>query len=170
MTTFNEGDFQLDFSDPGVLNARKFDNNDHGLSHCMKSVDFVIELDDYYIFIEVKDSDHPKAPSGNQREVCLQLRDGTLVNKLKYKYRDSFLYEWAAGRANKPIDYYVLIAMSSLSEADLCNVTDQLQKQLPTGKAAQSWIRPVVRRCSVFNLEKWQEKFPYYPVNRRDTL
>ena len=171
MTTFNEGDFQLDFSDPRVLSARKFDNDDHDLSHCMKAVDFVIELDDHYIFIEVKNPDHPKATSETQKKFCLKLRDGTLCNDLKYKYRDSFLYEWATGRANKPIDYYILIAMRSLSEADLCNATDQLARQLPTSKAqAESWTRPVVRYCSVLNLEKWQEKLPHYPVTRRAIL
>ena len=38
---------------------------------------------------------------------------------LKYKYRDSFLYEWAAGRVDKPVDYLILIALDSLTVTEL---------------------------------------------------
>ena len=54
MTVLREGDLQITIND--AIEARKFDDEaSHGLSHCMKAVDFVVELPDRYLFIEVKD-------------------------------------------------------------------------------------------------------------------
>ena len=40
--TFTEGNLQITIK--GAIRARKFDaHNAHGLSHCMKAVDFVVE-------------------------------------------------------------------------------------------------------------------------------
>ena len=54
-----EGHLQFEFNK--VIDAFKFDEKDrsketfHGLSHCMKAVDFIIETEEYYHFVEVKD-------------------------------------------------------------------------------------------------------------------
>ena len=46
MTLMTEGDLQVEFDD--ASNGRKFDN-EYGLSHCMKAVDFIVEFDDRYL-------------------------------------------------------------------------------------------------------------------------
>ena len=52
-----EGDLQITFNN--VIVCRKFDDRlAHGLSHCMKAVDFIVELHDRY---EVKDPLDPQA-------------------------------------------------------------------------------------------------------------
>ena len=57
-----EGDLSFTFN--GALSAIQFDDGStHGLTHCMKAVDFVVEFQDYYLFVEVKDPDHPSAQS-----------------------------------------------------------------------------------------------------------
>ena len=60
MPTFVEGDLRNPNRKRGQ-NARKFDDHSHGLSHCMKAVDFVVELPHLYLFIEFKDPEHPSA-------------------------------------------------------------------------------------------------------------
>ena len=56
--TFTEGNLQIDIAD--AIDGRKFDGDDHGLT-CMKAVDFIVELEDRYLFIELKDPDDPQA-------------------------------------------------------------------------------------------------------------
>ena len=53
MNPLTEG--KLEFVFEGAVSARKFDGHDHGLSHCMKAVDFIVEFQDQYLFVEVKD-------------------------------------------------------------------------------------------------------------------
>lgn len=162
MTSFSEGDLQIQFQN--VEDARKFDGSDHGLSHCMKAVDFVVELPDRYFLIEFKDPQNPGSSVQDPEEFMTR---GTLDEDLKYKYRDSFLYEWAAGRADKPVYFLVLIAHDALTETDLIAKLDDLKHKLPLqGPRSNSWIRPIVSGCGVFNIESWNRTFPDYQVTR----
>ena len=54
---FTEGDIEINI--PGAVGGGRFDGPKHGLSHCMKAVDFVMELADRYLFIELKESSTP---------------------------------------------------------------------------------------------------------------
>lgn len=166
--TFTEGDLQIDFR--GAVRGVRLDAPDHGLSHCMKAVDFVVELPDHYLFVELKDPQNPRATSQARSEFIGRLCSGELDQDLKYKYRDSFLYEWASRRADKPIDYLVLIALNTLDQAQLLTRTEALARNLPQiGPGGQPWPREIVRACGVFNLESWNRKLPRYPVNRVGT-
>jgi hypothetical protein len=48
MTVFTEGNLQITF--PSGVAAKKFDHSGHGLTHCMKAVDFIVELIDRCLF------------------------------------------------------------------------------------------------------------------------
>ena len=153
-----EGDLQIDF--PDAVDGRKFDGPDHGLSHCMKAVDFIVELPDHYLFVEVKDPQHPRATLQSRNNFVADMRSGRLDKDLKYKYRDSFLYEWAMGRVWKPIEYRVLISLDTLDDAQLLSRKDSLARNLPQwGLNNQPWPRPIVDSCNVFNL--------HHPARRR---
>ena len=133
----------------------------------MKAVDFVVELTDHYLFVEMKDPQHTRATPSSRTEFVGKLRSGGLDEDLKYKYRDSFLYEWASRRADKPIDYRVLIALNTLDEAQLLTRTEALARSLPQlGPHGRAWPREIVRGCGVFNVESWNRRFPLHPVSR----
>ena len=167
MTAITEGNLEFTFN--GALNVCKFDasgKTGHGLSHCMKAVDFIVEFPGFYLFIEVKDPEG--APSGQGRTGFIaDFTSGKIDSELCYKYRDSFLYEWASGRANKPIYYYVLFAWTPLSKAELGIRAQALKRNLPlNGPQMQAWARPFVHDCVVFNISSWNQHFPNYPVVR----
>ena len=165
MTVLREG--ELEFVFDGVLNARKFDGDDHGLSHCMKAVDFVVELANSYLFVEVKDPQQSQAQQINGQGWVDRFTSGKLDQDLKYKYRDSFLYEWASGRADKPVIYVVLVALDSLDDAIIGTRGRELRRNLPlSGPESQPWIRPIADQCLVFNIESWNRTFSDYPVTR----
>ena len=163
MAVFEEDDLQITVNN--VSNARRFDDPSHGLSHCMKAVDFVIELSDRYLFIEFKDPQNPHSRTRNQQRFVREFLSGQIDDDLTYKYRDTFLYEWASQRANKPIHYLVLIALDSLTDADLAARTDDLMRKLPV-VGASSWNRQIVHRCDVFNISSWNQYLPNLPVHR----
>jgi hypothetical protein len=166
MTTLTEGNLQLTVPDTGQ--TRRFDEGaSHGLTHCMKAVDFIVELADRYLFIEVKDPQNPLAHPKESSKFIHDFLAGQVDQDLMYKYRDSFLYEWASGRAAKPIYYWVLIAIDSLTAADLLTRTEDLQRKLPMrGPASAPWTRPLVAGCAVFNIAAWNRLLPDYPVAR----
>lgn len=165
MTVLTEGNLQLTVN--GAVAAWKFDDSGHGLSHCMKAVDFIIELDDCYLYIEFKDPQSDTATQRATENYLASLQKGQLDEDFKYKYRDSYLYEWATGRADKPIDYLVLIALDTLKTPLLRQRRRELERKLPVlGPGGQPWPRPIVRSCSVFNIDTWNRNFPDYPITR----
>ena len=159
MIVFTEGSLEITFNN--VLNAEKFE--EHGLT-AMKAVDFLVELHDRYLFIEFKDPEQ-LGPNSSSMDYADNFKSGKMDQDLKYKFRDSFLYEWAAGRADKPSYYYVLVALRWLGSADLTRRTNALNQSLPAGTPLP-WVRSIVNDCAVFNVERWNTAFPDYPVRR----
>ena len=165
MTTLEEGNLRITF--PRGTSARKFDDPSHGLSHCMKAVDFIVEEADRILFIELKDPEHPHARKKKGKMFIDEFLSGDLDEDLKYKYRDSFLYQWASGDIAKPIHYWVIVAIDDLTEADLLARTEDLKRKLPlNGPVTGGWKRPIVKGCTVFNLRTWNRTLPRYPVSR----
>ena len=166
MTVLVERNLQITFDD--AVEVRKFDNNDtHRLTHCMKAVDYIVELPGRHLFIEIKDPQDPKAPPEAAADYLARLQTGEIDEDLKYKFRDSFLYEWASGRAGKPIDYLVLIGLDTLTGLHLQRRTRALERQLPLlGPDSAAWPNPMVNGCAVFNLESWNRTFSQWPVSR----
>ena len=155
---------QLQFTFNNVLDVRKFDDSAHGLSDCMKAVDFIVERVDRYQFIEVKD---PQAYPSSVADYIQRFTSGQIDEEFKYKYRDSFLYELASGRAKKPIHYFMLIGLDMLTVQQLHNRQKAMERKLPSiERNMPQWTRPIVTRCSVFNIATWNRHLPDYPVRR----
>ena len=158
--TLQEGMLRFDFT--GAIRAFKFDEenhmstNFHGLSHCMKAVDFIVEYENYYIFIEIKD---PPDPSRYETE-----KDKTeLINNLVVKFRDTFLYRWAEKRLDKPVYYQCLV---ELDNAQTLYIMNQLKNQLPAERRPSRWKQSLVKACMVANVVTWNKNFPNMQVKR----
>lgn len=158
-----EGDLEFDFS--GVLSSIKFDGPEHRLSHCMKAVDFILETNDAYYFIEVKDPDHPDANEGNKTRFVGDLQSGKLIKNLTGKYRDTFIYRWAEESLDKPVHYIILLCLKSLSAAALLPQQESLQRSIPlTGSG--SWKCPIVQSCLILSIDAWNSHFKPWSVAR----
>jgi len=150
--------FEFNFTD--ALNAFIFDEKDknnphyHNLSHAM--VDIIVELQEYYLFVEVKDFPDPKIY--NDHEHFNHLRES-----LKYKYRDSWLYRWCEDKTEKPIKYLCLL---ELEKGLLTRMTKELRKQIPISIAGARWCKEISDGCAVLNIEIWNQRFTAWPVTR----
>lgn len=165
MTTMTERNLQIKF--PPDAMPRRFDDESHGLSHCMKAVDFIVELKDRYYFIEFKDPQNPGMSLEERNDYLMNFLTGIIDEDFKYKFRDTFLYEWASERADKPIFYLVLIALDTLTDAELLARTDDLKRKIPlSGPSSGAWKRRFVAGCAVFNIAAWNKRMKNYPISR----
>ena len=168
MTLLCEDNLQITI--PSKARARKFDEGEeHGLTQCMKAVDFIIEKDDQLLFVEFKDPDNPSATERKKEEFLEKINDGKLVEDLVRKCRDTFLYEWGYKRTEgKRIHYLVLIEFEQIDKAVLLALYDDLKRKLPLkGPPKKPWPRPFVRECALMSsLKTWNERFPELPVER----
>jgi hypothetical protein len=155
-----EGDLEFDFSN--AVTAVKFDDSHHALSHCMKAVDFVVDLPEVCLFIEVKDPSHPRARAANVAEFMVETTNAELREAIVRKFRDSFLYRWAENKVEKPIHFLSLV---TLEQALLTSFQDDLHRHLPFIGPTR-WSRPIATNCLVMNIDTWNRNFPKWTVRR----
>ena len=169
MTTLVEGNLRITL--PRGAQARKFDGSTHGLLHRhMKAVDFVIEMNDRMLYLEVKDPEQPRARTKQSEEFIAKFLAEDMDNDLVHKLRDSLLYEWACAEVNKPIYYWVIVAIERLAAPELSSRSDDLKRKLPVVEALPDrWRRRIVEDCRVFNIRSWNEALPEgYRLERVD--
>lgn len=161
MIVLEEGDLRFEFTN--ASSGIKFDEQDkadpdfHGLSHCMKAFDFVVEFQDRYLFLEVKDP--PQASAYNNNEDYSKLLKG-LVTKFRY----TFLYRWAEKKLNKPVTYHCLV---NLDSALTLKIMTDLKRELPEVRPKNlRWKQPLVSGCAVSNVTDWNAAFPKWKITR----
>ena len=164
MPVLQEG--ELEFSFPAKAVPIRFDGDAHGLSHCMKAVDFVVEFAAFYLFVEVKDPDSTQATQQRRQRFVAQLTEPDFPRAMARKYRDSFIYRWAEQKLDKPVRYVVLVQLSTLQPPDFLAIDERLKRELPVSKIPPSWSRPVVDGMAVLNMAKWNELGIYGTVQR----
>ena len=134
------------------------------LNH-MKAVDFVIESHDKIVFVEFKDPGNPTVPADRRDEFIGRFLSGAIDTDLRYKFRDTFLYEWLCGRVSKPIYYWILI--TGLDKAYLTIRNDALRRGLPDADHTPTdWKRSPVESCRIFNIDTWNKELSDYKVAR----
>ena len=152
--------FEFDFTD--ALDVFVFDEKDkasvnyHGLSHAMKAVDLIVNLENNYLFVEVKDFHDPESYRGNDHFNHLR-------EVLKYKYRDTWLYRWAEHKTDKPIKYLCLL---ELEKGLISRMANEIRKQLPIYNTGPRWASEISNGIAVVNLDLWNKRFTAWPVVR----
>jgi hypothetical protein len=163
-----ERDLEIDFTD--AIDAIVFDQMKadqpgyHGIAQ-MHRVDFVVELEEAILFVEVKDPGNPKAQVEGLAKFHGELQDGTLSDTFAAKFIDTFLYRWAEECLQKPVHYISLVTFED--SALLPSFSDEIAKKLPPmGKSVPRWKRQLAENCQVFNIELWNQSFPKWPAAR----
>ena len=153
---------------PDATRIRRFDDaQSHTLLGPMKAVDFVIEEDGYTIFLELKDPDNPKASKSAKVGFAKKLYSEKLDKELKYKYRDSYLYEWACGNVKKPILYVVVIQFEPFVSAHRMVRRDRLRQKLPArAQAPDVWQQYYLEDVLVLDRRGWNKRFPAFRIDR----
>jgi hypothetical protein len=162
--TIQEGAIRI--SIPDGCTAHRFDGAEHGMSHCMKAVDFILDTPSARIFLEIKDPEaaiDPETPIQYAEKLCA----GKLDSDLFYKYRDSWLYLYASKRLRKkPHYYFVLLSLSTISTDSISTRSGALQKKISLEGPNGPWARPYVDQAFVFNVESWNRNFPQFHAVR----
>ncbi len=148
--------YEFDF--PNAKELYKFDEQDsamphfHGLSHCMKAVDVVVELADAYLFIEIKRFDEASVLNEKSEQ-----RTGEplnwLVEVLTRKYRDTFIYRYCQDKVDKPIKYICLV--DKFDGKLLPQLRKHLLTNIPVGQQLQAqWEKALLEKNNLFVLNE----------------
>lgn len=159
-----EGDLRFQFAVPDSA-VEKPDTVGTPWPINWKRVDFVVEEDRRYIFVEVKDYGHPAAPLTESGKFMMREHRNNLVDsKLVPKARDTFCVQHLIARADKPIDYVVVLG--GLSDiALLPDMQDRLRQRLAQ-ETASPWARPYVRSAVIVPPEAFDRWYSPHSVVR----
>lgn len=167
----SEGEIQIEFQ--GVLHAEKFDDARHGMSHCLKAVDFLCEWPSDLWLVELKDPEESAIPEKHRANSVAEFRThlstedyfrGVLAQKLK----DTILYLHLDCRLpDKPMKYVVLAGLSSMDSAMMLNALDRLRKACGDPKQGIPWRRGYA--VAFLNIKEWNKRFPHCPATRVTT-
>ncbi|MFT9450303.1 hypothetical protein [Gluconobacter japonicus] len=164
-----ESDIYIDV--PDQVSVTKFDDaSHHFLINQMQAVDFIIETNSHFLFVEIKDPDHPDADNTRKENFIRKLKSGEIDKSLYTKYRDTWLYRHMNSEPFKPIKYLVLIACASLSSAELMARQDALQKKIPVMKdKGERWSK-FIDSCTVLNLTSWNAALSQLSAGRLSSV
>lgn len=163
-----EKDLFFDFS--RAQYAFKLDDSNHGLSHCLKSVDFVVEWTNQLWLVEAKDPEDGKIPEQHrqhQKEQFLNdLSSRVLIAKHLFpKFRDSLIYLGLnQGIVTKPMRYISLIGLNTLDSAQLNGLKDSVWEHEWMSGPKKGWKKSF--DVQVFNVEQWNRLLPQCPITR----
>jgi len=160
MTKLTELDLEFNFSD--AIEAIQFDNDAYHAGSTIQRVDFIVEYEDCYRFIEVKDPDIPGA--ANIEGFINKLQSGKLIQSLSGKYRDSLFFRIIQNKADKKFEYIVLLSMSTLDVPLLLSKQDELLRSIPFRHI--DWSDNSVTACVILNMQQWKRRFGENSVRR----
>ncbi|WP_339743379.1 hypothetical protein [uncultured Rubinisphaera sp.] len=144
-------DFDYAFNKPNTRFETKYLRDKTSI----RPVDFLLELDDRYRFIEIKDPDCPNPVNPEKFEQ--DMASGEIIEDLSRKFRDSYFFFSLQSKPRKEVEYVVLISWSKMDSAAMLSRTDLLRRTIPwTNGSFQN--SPLVH-CIVMNMEAWKEKF-----------
>jgi len=155
-----ERDLEFDFN--GAISVIKFDDGATHASSSIQAVDFIIEYEDCYRFVEIKDPDEPGAAKVDAfRE---KLKSGKLIRNLAGKYRDSLFFRGLQANTEKDVEYVVLLSMSALDDALFLVKQDELKRSIPFSH--QSWQRNSATACAILSVNQWKKRYGHDSVRR----
>lgn len=153
--------YHFDF--PNAISIRKFDDPEmHQMSHTMKAVDVLIDMPECRIFIEIKNYEANRDWKGfltkdKKREAFLDLGFS-----LKYKYRDSFLYQWCQKKKEKKSIFVFLTDWPNNSQIHSFQNALHWQSLFPVQKERDNiwgkvWKRTFIADAIMVNENLWNK-------------
>ena len=141
---FKEGGLEFDFTN--ALNAEKFDEITYGGG--MKQIDFIVELEDRYYFIEVKNE---------------KLKDDLIK-----KYKDSIIINWADNKCNnKPLYYITILEASYIDNVLKIALMDSIKKGLPLKLNKEISLKhSIIEGFAIMSVEEWNKRFVNFPIRK----
>ena len=159
---FEESGFRFDFSK--CLSVYKADLV---MYHDLSALDFVVEIDDYVLFIEVKNPDNPRAIGASRKGFLADLCERLYPYVISDEYKNELLRAWAQGRVfHKPILCVFLLEFSMLSKTDRARLRERIFNRIPfsLNKAEFGGEKHFEKRFELCSVDEFRALFPMISV------
>lgn len=163
--TFTEGKYIFNFEKS--MNAYIADKPTYS---GLLRVDFIVELEDKYLFIEVKDIEHEKTKSEYKENLLNELKiekRNPFLMRMSSKFKDTILYNWAKNQYfKKPVFYIIILQFEALNAESRGRLSEKLLSFLPTCLKNEDFLNNVkIKKCKIINIDEWNNDYKDFPIN-----
>ncbi|MDR2727738.1 MAG: hypothetical protein LBB56_01300 [Chitinispirillales bacterium] len=124
---FEESGYLFDFTD-SILSQKADEPQFHDLS----AVDFIVEMADNFLFVEIKNPDNQKATAKAKREFLNDLKNDMYPYKIGSKYSNTILRSWGRGESfSKPIICIFILEFTNFTAIERKRLRDKIFNRLP---------------------------------------
>ena len=155
---FDESGFRFDFSN--CLSAYKADRI---MYHDLPALDFVVEMDECILFIEVKNPDHPNATAQSRKAFMKDLYDNVYPYLISDKFKNELLRTWSrGGEFSKPILCVFILAFRLFSKTDRARLQEKIYNRLPfsLNKEEFGGKKHFEKRFELCSVDEFRALFP----------
>ena len=153
--TEQEDDLIFDFDNTLNKPDCRFETRQLREDTSIQPVDFLLEYDSHFSFVEVKDPDRPGVE--NPEKFDKDALEGDLVRKLAGKFRDSYFLFSLQDREQKYLRYIVLACRKKFDDAFWVTKIDELKRSIPWKH--RSMKDSPLKMCLILTFEQWNRKF-----------
>lgn len=166
--TLTEGEITISF--PKSLVRDKLDDKGRRIPSGMSLADHVIYTENILYILEIKDFSCSTAPEPRKKADLKSLQGNEYISdRLTPTARDSYTFLHLMDRIDRQIVFVVLLGLEDFDSLNKREFLENYKERLITNirkEADDPWKREHINDCIVCNLEKWNEKFPQWPVQR----
>ena len=161
----SEGRFSFNF-EKSILSVKADNPTFNGLG----GVDFIIELEDRFVFVEVKDLEDKRVPPEQRAEWVRKLKigkDNPFLIDMGIKFKDTVLRKWANNEEfDKPIWFTVILQLNDMDAAMKIKLSEDLSGKLPTCIGEKYGFKKNLRikRREIISVDDWQNRYPEFPI------
>lgn len=169
MTPIEEED--LVFTFPSEWRAEKLDRKGVTQPSGLMLVDFVLDLGDRLVLLEIKDPSNPRATEASRNGFVDAMRSKGLVNDtLTPKARDSYCFLHLMARDDRPLHLIVAVGTERLSMQTLLltQLADRLRQRLRK-EADAPWSRQYIEQCDVIDINELSRLLPGVTLHRKSS-
>lgn len=167
---FIEGRFCFDFGKGNA--AHKADTPTlNGLG----GVDFIIECENRFMFVEIKDLEDRRVPYENRKEWVEKLKirkKNPFLIDLGVKFKDTIIRKWAKEEdLNKPIRYIIILQLNAIDAKHKMKLAEDLSGMLPTCISEKYGFKKeiVIERGEILSVKDWLERYPGSPIRNAES-
>lgn len=160
--TDENGQFQFDFVKALEVH-RIHEYYQRVAGSLLSDVDYILEREKDYLFIEYKNCDIPNA--ANPEAYYKKLKEDNHYIKIARKYYDSLLFVLALGKI-KPVRYVYILECQKAAATERKMIREKIMMKLPFALQRNPVFQnPWIDEFQVCSIEEWNQNFPDFLVS-----
>ena len=164
--TYSESGYRFAFH--GSLNAYKADAR---MFNDLTAVDFVVETEKNFLFVEVKNPDNQHATIESRRRFLKDMLSPAFPYQIGGKFKDTLLRNWVCGESlNKPVICVFILEFLDFTKSERGKLKEKLVNRIPFSlNKTEFGGKKHLERFELLSVDEFRIMFPGFSVKLEES-